>query len=137
MMTTTALERLLLKFDRNEPASESAILDFETASGFQLPDDYRQFLLYSNGGEGFIGQHAYAMIWPIEQVVSMNEAYQTAEYAPGLLVFGSDGGGEAFAFDVREDYWSVVSVPFVGMDLKVAKSIASTFSEFLEELFHS
>lgn len=36
------------------------------------------------------------------------------EFFPGLLLFGSDGGGEGFAFSMRDTPWSVVQVPFSG-----------------------
>jgi hypothetical protein len=67
----------------------------------------------------------------------MNKAYQVAEYAPGLFLFGSDGGGEAFAFDTRTEAKPIVSVPFVGMELKLARPLGSNFKAFLEELFKS
>jgi hypothetical protein len=51
------------------------------------------------------------------------------------LLFGSSGGGEAFAFDVREPGKTpVVSVPFVGMDLNDIAPLAETFDGFLEYL---
>lgn len=35
------------------------------------------------------------MIW-------FNEEYQVRQYAPGVILFGSDGGGEAYGFDIYE-----------------------------------
>ena len=34
-----------------EPTDESAVAAFEAARGFQLPRDYREFLLVTNGGK--------------------------------------------------------------------------------------
>lgn len=56
-------------------------------------------------------------------------------YAPGLFLFGSDGGGEAFAFDLRSNPPPVVSVPFVGMDLSLVEFVAVDFGAFLEVLY--
>ena len=67
----------------------------------------------------------------------MNKAYQIADYAPGLFLFGSDGGGEAFAFDIRTEAKPIVSVPFVGMELELIQPFGSTFRAFLETLFES
>jgi len=58
----------------------------------------------------------------------MNKSYGVNDYAPGLFLFGSDGGGEAFAFDARSDAKPIVSVPFIGMELKLARPVASNFS---------
>lgn len=87
-----------------------------------------------NGGEGFIGPNAYVIFWKLEELMELNKAYQVAEYAPGLFIFGSDGGGEAYAFDVRTPAMPIVSVPFVGLDLSLARAIAPTFSGFLDIL---
>jgi hypothetical protein len=47
-----------------------------------------------NGGEGSVGD-TYVILWRIEELIEMSKAYDVAEYAPGLFLFGSDGGGEA------------------------------------------
>jgi len=126
-------EGLLARFHANPPADASAIQEFENASGLLLPEEYALFMRQSNGGEGVIGS-AYVIFWRVEDLLEMNKAYMVAEYAPGLLLFGSDGGGEAFAFDTRSVEKPIVSVPFVGMDLRLARPVASTFSAFLRRL---
>jgi hypothetical protein len=135
-MTSSRREQLLAKFNGNPPAEAEAILRLEVESGLNLPIEYKEFLRQQNGGEGFIGS-AYAMLWRAEELPEMNKSYQVHEYAPGLFLFGSDGGGEAFAFDTRTDAEPIVSVPFVGMELNEARPVASNFNEFLEALFKS
>jgi hypothetical protein len=54
-----------------------------------------------------------------------------------LFVFGSNGGGEAFAFDMRFGANDVVEIPFIVMDLAVANRIAPTFTAFLEMMSQS
>src|SRR5258706_13646045 len=98
-MTLADMNRLLSRFNGNSPAANSALQKFDQEAGFRLPDDYLQFLQQTNGGEGFVGANAYIILWPIEELIKMNKAYEVAEYAPGLFLFGSDGGGEAYAFD--------------------------------------
>lgn len=137
-MTKLASRRnlLLARFNGNPPADAEAIRRLEVESGLNLPVEYEGFLRQQNGGEGFIGS-AYAMLWRAEELVEMNKSYHVNEYAPGLLLFGSDGGGEAFGFDTRTDAKPIVSVPFVGMALNEARPVASNFNEFLEALFKS
>jgi len=131
----TAVNELLAKFNRNPPAEAQTITQLERVS-INLPSEYKQFLRLHNGGEGFIGG-AYAMLWRAEELVDLNQRYHVLEQAPGLFLFGSNGGGEAFAFDTRKQIQPIVSVPFVVMDLSAARPIASTFTQFLEALFES
>jgi hypothetical protein len=135
-MTPSNRDRLLAKVNSNPPVDPAAIRQLEPKLGFRLPDDYLSFLQQMNGGEGFIG-NAYVILWRMEELIEMNKAYQVAEYAPGLFLFGSDGGGEAFAFDTRSEKKAVVAVPFVGMDSSLARPLAKTFEAFLEKLFKS
>jgi hypothetical protein len=132
-MTSAQIKTLLVKFNCNSPVNSAMIRTFKSESCFHLPDDYTAFLEVTNGGEGFIG-NAYLILWRIEELVELNKAYHTSEYVPGLFVFGSDGGGEAFAFDIRSDDKQIVSVPFVGMALALARPIAPNFIAFLQEL---
>ncbi len=133
-MTSADKEKLRAKFNGNPPADAASIRRFESEAGFCLPEDYAEFFLEVDGGEGFFG-NAYAILWRVGELIEMNKAYQVADYAPGLFLFSSDGGGEAFAFDTRSDAKPIVSVPFVGMELKSARPVASNFKAFLEELF--
>jgi len=134
MMNASDRDRLLAKFNGNPPSNPAPIRQIETASGFRLPDGYAEFVLQTNGGEGVVG-NAYVILWRMEELLEMNKAYQVAEYAPGLFVFGSDGGGEAFAFDTRSAAKPIVAVPFVGMELKLVRPIAPDFKRFVEALF--
>jgi hypothetical protein len=135
-MTPADKERLLAKFNGNSPADAATIRQCERQADFRLPEDYVHFLHQADGGEGFIG-NAYAIFWRVDELVEMNKTYDVSKYAPGLFLFGSDGGGEAFAFDTRTAAMPIVSVPFVGMELDMIRPLGSTFTEFLEKLFTS
>lgn len=127
-------EERLSAFEGNPPASLATIREVEAALNLQLPEGYVQFLLGRNGGDGIIGTDFYAILWRVEELKSANDEYHAAEYLPGLLLFGSDGGGEALAFDMRSETNAVLSVPFVGMDLDVAEVLAPDFDAFLDEV---
>jgi hypothetical protein len=104
----------------------------ESQAGVHFDDEYVSFLAENNGGEGLIGPNSYVILWRIEELLELNEAYEVVEYAPGLFLFGSDGGGDAYGFDVKSG--AVVSVPFVGMDASLVNVIAPNFRGFLEAL---
>src|SRR5438876_10095853 len=106
---------LFSKFRGRAPVRAAEIERFRAETGVDLPRDYVEFLQRSDGGEGFIGPNAYVILWQLSELVELNNAYQVEEYAPGLLIFGSNGGGEAYAFDTLASAMPIVSVPFVGM----------------------
>jgi hypothetical protein len=98
-----------------------------------LPEDYLGFIRTSDGGEGFIGRN-YLILWKIGELKQFNLEYEVDQYASGLLLFGSNGGGVGYAFDTRDGLMRIVRVPFVGMDLRYARPVAETFSTMLEKL---
>lgn len=101
--------------------------------GNALPDDFIELYKYSNGGEGFIGD-GYLIVWRSEELEKFNSEYEVEKYAPGIILFGSNGGGEAFGFDTRSTPFKVVQIPFVGMNLKYARTVADSFTELLVKM---
>ena len=53
-----------------------------------------------------------------EELLAWNTKCQVAESAPDLFLIGSDGGGEAYAFDLAKADAAVYQVPFIGLDPK-------------------
>ena len=128
-----SLEQLLTDFSAQRGATEQVLQTAEQALSTPLPADYRNFLLRSNGGEGFIGKHCL-ILWRAEELFQFNRDYQVDEYAPGFLMFGSDGGGDGFAFDKRTSPFRVMEVPFIGMNVNDAFFIADSFTRMLERM---
>jgi hypothetical protein len=114
--------------------SADAIKQTEAELGVTFPAQYTAFLLRSNGAEGPIGEASYLALWPVEEIPSLNEGYSVDEFAPGLLLFGSDGADTASAFDMRTGKMPIVEVPFIGMDLDAVRRCGESFLEFLEYL---
>ena len=128
------INRLLNNLNLWPRAADAAIASGETQLRVRLPVDYVEFLKFANGGEGFVGKH-YVILWHIEDLASMNESYEVQKYVPGLLIFGSDGGGEAYGFDTRIPQWPIVQMPFIGMKWDVAQPMGASFSQFLALLY--
>jgi len=129
------MDGLLANLNWSVPATAAAVAECERQLGAKLPLEYVEFARTANGGEGFIGKNAYVILWGVQELVPMNQAYKVRKYAPGLLVFGSDGGGEAYGFDTRTSRWEIVQVPFVGMAWDLAEPMGTTFIAFLEQLY--
>jgi hypothetical protein len=96
----------------------------------QLPGDYVEVLQYMDGGEGFMGSE-YVRLYPSKKLAELNKAYDVQEFAPGLLIFGSNGEGDAFAFDYRQNQPGVVRIPFIPMDIGYLEEEGSSVTEFL------
>ena len=127
------LEKLFNNFIRRGGANKEDVLRACLALDFNPPADYLDALYFSNGGEGFI-QQSYFRLYSIEELLSLNEAYQVKTFAPGLVIFGSNGGGEAFGFDTHQDPIGIVQIPFIPMDFQYANPLGKSFVEFLHTL---
>lgn len=99
-----------------------------------IPQDYLEFLRFSNGAVGFIGK-SYIKIWSIDEVVDLNEAYEIYSNHPGLLYIGTNGGGEAYAIDLRpESKARYGMIPFITIGFNDLLPYGNSFMEFLDSV---
>lgn len=124
------LKVLLDDFSFEGGASSDALNELAELS---LPDDYLSVFSELNGGEGFVGEE-YLILWKAEELIPFNKEYEADKYAPGIFLFGSNGGGEGFGFDARSKPYKVVEIPFIGMDLQHATPVADNFTHLLERM---
>ena len=117
----------------NEGALESSIEPAQELIRHPLPIDYLEYIRKCNGGEGFVGTD-FLILWRIEELAKLNQEYELERYAPGLVLFGSSGGGEGYGFDFRHNNCRIVRVPFVGMEWRLAVITANSFTEFLNTI---
>jgi len=66
-------------------------------------------MLCSNGGEGFVGV-SYVAIYRAEEIRELHSIGNMAEFFPGLILFGSDGGGETYVFDFTKEQRGIVAI---------------------------
>lgn len=125
-----SIKELLNDFSFEESASKEVLSELDKLC---LPDDYLSIFTKLNGGEGFIGKE-YLILWKAEELIPFNREYEVDQYAPGIFLFGSNGGGEGFGFDTRSQPYEVVEIPFIGMDLKYAIPLADSFTHLLERM---
>lgn len=82
----------------NDGASKYEISVLIRELQLELPADYLAFLEKHDGGEGFVNGQCL-IIWRTEDIIRFNREYEVIDYDPDLLLIGSNGGGEAYAFD--------------------------------------
>ena len=123
-------EKISKSFDVSAPATQTAIDLMEKHFNVKFPSDYKDFLLFSNGFEGYT-KNGYIVIWGAEEMVQLNEDYHVKEFVSNIVIFGSDGAEDAFAFDTLENKFTIVRLPFIGMGHISNENMCGTFEEFL------
>ncbi len=113
-------------------ADAHVIAEAEAQLGFQLPDEYREFVRFNDGAEGFVGD-TYVSFWHVSEVAELNAFARVERFAPGLTAFGTDGGTEFFGFDRRGGGFAVVEMPVVGIEWGYARPHGDSFVEFLRD----
>jgi hypothetical protein len=106
------------------------IKKIEATFNIKLPQDYIEYMENNNGYTGLLNEEYYD-IWKLEDIISMNNNYQVQEFFPNLIYFGSNGGGEAFAFD-KSNNMCIVSIPFIGTE-EDKIIIANNFNDFIKK----
>lgn len=111
--------------------------DIETAERelrVRLPDDYRTFLQESDGLEGFAGPDSYLILWSARKLPELNATYNVAEFAPGLVLIGTDGGGTAYGFLKRGGTNRYVQVQLIGLSRDAFEVMGDSFVEMIARL---
>jgi hypothetical protein len=115
-------------------ASKTELAAAEQAIGQQLPDEYRALLRETNGLEGFVASDVYLMLWSTHEIADLNAGYSTAEFAPGLVLLGTDGGDTGYGYLAGGPRSGYVAVPLVGMAIEAAEPMGRSLTEFLHRL---
>ena len=83
-----------------KPASEEEVKKLEEKFKISLPKDYEEILRFSNGGS----LHGYStpfIMYSIIEVLALYKEYDLYENIPQSLIFGADGGGTLYCYDLR------------------------------------
>ncbi|WP_246797611.1 SMI1/KNR4 family protein [Burkholderia perseverans] len=89
------------KFKKNDSSALLDIERLESVIGTSLPSDYKDFLLWSDGGEGEVGD-LYLSMWTLSQLSDLNSLYLIDKrMSAKFLGIGTDGGDYCFALDLR------------------------------------
>ena len=89
---------------------------------------------YSAGIEGWAGEEAYLMLYAIRELPRLNKLACVDEFAPGMLIIGSDGGGMTYALDVRTQPAKIVEVPSEVLSWDEVWNTWGSFEEFMIDL---
>jgi len=108
---------VLKAMDKEAPATIDMIEKVEKEWNVLLPNEYKQLLLFS--------------IWPIDEIVELNQEYAVDEFLPGIKYFGSDGADIAYGFEFDKDEILIIEIPFDSVRKSDAKKYSESFFDFL------
>ena len=142
----------LIPITREQAIAEVESLEAEM--GFRLTDDYREFVIRTNGAEVpdqsryivlnssrakrlCMANHFYGVIDPVDRksflILRTNWEWFTGSQPLGMLPIGCDGFGNPFILQLEEDGRGMIS--FFNLDKDDFEGVlAESFSEFLELL---
>ena len=112
-----------------EPPDEMSIKNFLDQIDINLPNGFMNYFTKSNGGK-IDNENELIYLWPLDKMIHLNKGYGADEYCPEFFLFGSDGGGEAFAFEKTTG--CIFMIPFIILDREDAIYKYKDFTELLE-----
>lgn len=116
------------------PVSPERIAHAERALNVRFPPDFKAFLAEHDGGAGKVGE-APIELWRIDELIAKNEDSEMTRASPGLVVFGDDGGAEAYAFYcTREECTQVGRIGELAAGEHEFEPMGSSFAQFLQAL---
>lgn len=89
-----------------KPATEEELQTLIKNFG-SLPDDYLALMRFSNGGSLY-GFSTPLIVYSVIEVMALFSEHDLYENIPGTLIFGGDGGGSIYCFDLRNDDKKVI-----------------------------
>jgi hypothetical protein len=115
------------------PADPGEIADAEDVLQITLPNDYKDFLLYSNGFEGFINGF-YLRLVPAGFIYNSTMDY-CSEFYPWAIYLGTNAGGEMVVLDTRGDSVQFGMLPYLGSDEDLIP-LGNHFGQFIARLYN-
>ena len=95
-----------------------------------LPEEYLAYLREGIDLHGDLKAddfNRYFDLCPEEELNEWNKDYEVDKNAPGYTVFGTNGGGELYAFDASG---AIFELPAIGMASDVAIKISESWQDF-------
>ena len=128
------MESVENKWYKKDGANVASIKSVEKLLDITFPEQYKDFLLWSNGAEGVLGNN-YMYIWAVEDVIAYNQDYKIQKYLQKeYLAFGMDGD-VGYVFYLPNQ--SIYRVDFGDLDLESIVYIATSFTEFLGKAIYT
>lgn len=117
----------------NSPATSEQIVSLENQLKIELPHDYKEFLKFTNGFEGFVNEF-FVRFAPVDQIYQSTQD-NCAEFFPWAIYIGTNGNVEMFVIDKRQTPYQFGLLPFIADDNDFIP-LGDTFEKFIERLYN-
>lgn len=123
---------------KRQPATDEQIARCFKELCLNIPKEYEEFLLSSNGAEGFSPDSitpGYFILWSTDELPGLNLGYEVQTNFPGYLAIGSNGGGELLLLNTENNSSQpVLMIPAIEYDLQEAWSVGHNLADFLTKI---
>jgi hypothetical protein len=130
------IDKILKKYNWPTKKSEDD-LDFreiENRIGFELPEDYKEFLRNYSFYETQIGEESFKL-WDFEKLLEWNEGYEIIDNLKMTIGIGDNGGGEFIGLEkIVDGKIRTVLTPFIDLDKEYHIEIGISFTDFLKRM---
>ncbi|MDB5199435.1 MAG: hypothetical protein JWO92_1398 [Chitinophagaceae bacterium] len=116
---------------KNSSPDAAEVEKFLKEIDFVLPHGFIDFFKEANGAE-ISTDRGYIFLWELTDMIRLNKEYKVDTFAPEFFLFGSDGGGEAYAIEKLSGY--IFQIPFIGMNKEDAIFKYKDFATLLESV---
>lgn len=130
------IDNILKKY--NWPKKDTIeYLDFngiESRIGFELPEDYKEFLRTYSFYETQIGEESFKL-WSFDNLLDWNNGYEIIDNLKMTIGIGDNGGGEFIGLEKLNDgNLRVILTPFIELEKQYHVEIGNSFTDFLTRM---
>jgi len=115
----------------DEIATEQDLLRLEEGLNASLPSWYKRFVVEIGSGEGSTADGC-VILYRASSLLAMHAEEENGFRPLGLFLFGTNGGGEAFTFDLRASSRDIVMFQFVSNYLTDGVVIGRELDDLLD-----
>jgi hypothetical protein len=112
-------------------------LDFkeiESRIGFELPEDYKEFLQKYSFYETQIEEESFKL-WDFDKLLDWNNGYEIIDNLKMTIGIGDNGGGEFIGLEKLTDGKTrIILTPFIDLDKEYHIEIGNSFTDFLSRM---
>ncbi len=119
------------------PIKKEDITKLEQRLSVQFPQSYRDFILYSDGGE-LNGEESYILFYPLDMMEKLNPHDVWSIVWHDMVFFGDDSGGYIYFFDpdnlLGHGHWAIYGGYMGAHNTDYAIFIASDIAGFVTRI---